>query len=84
MPRVQIKLLYFAVLRDIIGKRDAVVTLPEGTTALEVWQRLKDEHGDLNRFDRPPMIAVNQTYARGEEPLRDGDELAFIPPVAGG
>lgn len=84
MPPVRIKVLYFAVLRDIIGNREAEVTLEEGTTPLEVWDRLRRDHEALTRFDHPPMIAVNQTYARGEEPLRDGDELAFIPPVAGG
>jgi len=30
------------------------------------------------------MIAVNESYATADEPLQDGDELAFIPPVAGG
>lgn len=84
MLPVQIRLLYFAVLRDIIGQREAVIAFPEGTTPLDVWRHLRNDHLELNRFDRPPMIAVNQTYARGEEPLRDGDELAFIPPVAGG
>ena len=81
---MKVRLLYFAVLRDIIGKSDAEVTLAEGTRAADVWQRLRAEHGALAAYDRPPLTAINESYASPDTELRDGDELAFIPPVAGG
>jgi len=81
---MKIRLLYFAVLRDIAGRSEDVVDLPEGTRAGEVWQRLRDEYAALRDYIQPPMIAVNESYVSADEPLHDGDELAFIPPVAGG
>jgi molybdopterin converting factor subunit 1 len=81
---MKIRLLFFAVLRDITGRGEDVVELPDGTRAGDVWKRLRDEHAALRDYIQPPMIAVNESYVGAEELLRDGDELAFIPPVAGG
>ena len=81
---MKIRLLFFAVLRDIAGRSEDVIELPDATRAGDVWQRLRDEHAALRDYIQPPMIAVNESYVGAEEPLRDGDELAFIPPVAGG
>ncbi len=81
---MNVRLLYFAVLRDITGKSDAVVSLSEGTRAADVWQTLRAEYPQLAGYRQPPMIAVNESYAAPETVLREGDELAFIPPVAGG
>ena len=80
---MKVKLLFFAVLRDIAGKRDDVVDLPEGTRAAEVWQRFRAQHRELRDYAQP-MTAINESYADDDQVLRDGDELAFIPPVAGG
>ena len=81
---MRVRLLYFAVLRDIAGKGEEVVELPEGTRAADVWNRLRAQHGALSGYERPPMTAINQSYAAPDQLLRDGDEVAFIPPVAGG
>ena len=81
---MKIRLLFFAVLRDIAGRSEDVLVLPDGTRAGDVWQRLRDQHAELRDYVQPPMIAVNESYGGAEELLRDGDELAFIPPVAGG
>jgi molybdopterin converting factor subunit 1 len=81
---MKIRLLFFAVLRDITGRSEDVLELPDGTRAGDVWQRLREEHNALRDYVQPPMIAVNESYVSAGEPLRDGDELAFIPPVAGG
>ena len=80
---MKVRLLYFAVLRDIAGKRDDVLDLPDGTRAADVWRRLRDQHRALRDYNQP-MTAINESYADADAILRDGDELAFIPPVAGG
>lgn len=79
-----IRLLFFAVLRDIAGRGEEVIEVADGTRAGDVWQRLRNEYGQLRDYTQPPMIAVNESYVRPDELLHDGDELAFIPPVAGG
>ena len=84
MRRMRVRLLYFAVLRDITGTSESIVDVPAGTRAADVWNRLRKQHRELDRYEQPPMIAVNEEYVTPEQALRDGDELAFIPPVAGG
>ena len=84
MPGVRIRLLFFAVLRDITGVADANLDVPEGTRPRDVWRSLRDQHRQLAAYEQPPMTAINESYASPDDPLRDGDELAFIPPVAGG
>jgi molybdopterin converting factor subunit 1 len=81
---MKVRLLYFAVLRDIIGESAGEVTLPDGTVPRDVWTRLRAAHPRLARYEQPPLTAVNEEYVSPDEPLRDGDELVFIPPVAGG
>ena len=81
---MKVRLLFFAVLRDITGKSEAEVSLPAGTKAADVWESLRREHRALASYAKPPMIAINEDYATPETALRDGDELVFIPPVAGG
>ena len=84
MRTMTVRLLFFAVLRDIAGTGERELALAEGTTAHDVWQSLRGEYAKLSDYTQPPMIAINETYAAPGTVLRDGDELAFIPPVAGG
>jgi molybdopterin converting factor subunit 1 len=81
---MNVRLLYFAVLRDITGRSESTVSLREGTRATDVWRSLREQYAQLADYRQPPMIAVNESYATPDTVLRDGDELAFIPPVAGG
>ena len=81
---MKVRLLYFAVLRDIAGRDQEELAVPDGATPRDVWQRLRAAHGKLAAYLEPPMSAINESYASPDTRLRDGDELAFIPPVAGG
>lgn len=84
MRCMKVRLLFFAVLRDIAGTDTRELALADGATASEVWQSLRSQYAKLIDYSQPPMIAINESYATPETVLRDGDELAFIPPVAGG
>ena len=81
---MRVRLLYFAVLRDITGKSEEIIELPDGTRAQEIWNNLRSRHDQLAGYEKPPMTAVNESYVPADQLLRDGDEVAFIPPVAGG
>lgn len=78
------RLLFFAVLRDIAGTSERDVVVPEGATPYDVWQSLRESYPTLTDYTQPPLVAINEAYAPPGTVLRDGDELAFIPPVAGG
>ena len=81
---MRVRLLYFAVLRDIIGTPEADVTLPDGARPRDVWSSLRAQHRELHDYEEPPLTAINESYASPDSELHDGDALAFIPPVAGG
>jgi molybdopterin converting factor subunit 1 len=81
---MKVRLLFFAVLRDIAGTGERELALESGTSARDVWEGLRREFAKLADYSQPPMVAINESYAAPETLLRDGDELAFIPPVAGG
>lgn len=79
-----VRLLFFAVLREIAGTGERELSLQPGTTARQVWDSLRRSYARLADYTEPPMVAINETYADPDTTLSDGDELAFIPPVAGG
>ena len=81
---MRVRLLYFAVLRDIAGTSQAEIDVPIGTSIDAIWQRLRQQYGELAAYRQPPLVALNEEYVAPDQVLRDGDELAFIPPVAGG
>ena len=69
----------FAGLRERAESGSVDLDLPDGAVAGDVWAAL-----DLG--DEPPgiLFAVNRDYAERARPLDTGDEIALIPPVAGG
>lgn len=80
MPQVHIE--YFAILREQRGvARESITT--EAATPATLYAELRARHG----FTLPPeriRAAVNEEFVDGSRPLRDGDQIVFIPPVAGG
>ncbi len=80
--RVTVRL--FARLRDITGASELSRQVPAGATIRTVWHELAGEFPALADYERSISSAVNTEYARMEHVLRDGDEVAFLPPVSGG
>lgn len=80
--RVTVRL--FARLRDIAGTAQFTRELPAGATPRLLWDRLAGEHPDLAAYANAVSTAVNAEYSSMEQPLADGDEVAFLPPVSGG
>jgi molybdopterin converting factor subunit 1 len=81
---VRVTVRLFARLRDIIGSSELGREVAPGATIRTVWHQLVDEFPDLGQYERSISSAVNADYARMDDPVRDGDEIAFLPPVSGG
>ena len=80
MARVTV--LYFASLRDTAGV--ASETVESGAADLRaLYEELQARHGFVLPADRL-RVATNGAFARWEDELREGNEIAFIPPVSGG
>jgi molybdopterin converting factor subunit 1 len=80
----KVRVRLFARLADVAGTRTTEVDLGEGLTAGDAYRLLCREHPDMEGLEGSLMYAVNAEYVRAEHPLKDGDELALIPPVSGG
>lgn len=80
---MRIRTLLFATYRELAGTDELEIELPGGATAGDLVDRLRRRQG-LDRLPTDPALAVNQVYAPLSTPLSDGDEVALLPPVAGG
>lgn len=77
-----IKVLLFAHLREKAGIKELTVNDQNGINVKELKELL------MNKYDLPQlhqiMTAVNEEFVTDEEIVKDGDVVAFIPPVSGG
>jgi sulfur-carrier protein len=82
-----IKVLYFASLREALGSPGEEIALPTGVNDVgELRARLaqRGEPWTALTGTKNLRAAVNQTMVADAATLRDGDEIAFFPPVTGG
>lgn len=80
-----VRLLLFARLRDCLGDEgEMLVSLPDGSTGRDLVAWLGCRSASLEPLTRASRLAVNRTYADWSVELREGDEVAVIPPVSGG
>src|SRR3972149_6705171 len=78
------KVRLFARLADLAGARETEVELGEGLSVAEAFGELCRRFPKMAGLAGSLMYAVNAEYVSPEHPLREGDELALIPPVSGG
>ncbi len=74
----------FARLREIAGTDELTRPVETPATVADVWSSLVAEWPALAPYAPSLSSAVNAQYARMTSPVRDGDEVAFLPPVSGG
>ncbi|MEX2356089.1 MAG: molybdenum cofactor biosynthesis protein MoaE [Thermaerobacterales bacterium] len=81
---ISISVKLFAGVAEAAGTRFVTLMLPPESTINDALDRLLAEHPALRPWRSRTVVAVNHGYAAEETVLRDGDELALIPPVSGG
>ena len=73
----------FGISKDIIGQRDLLLDLPHVKSAGDLKHYLYTHYPQLANL-KSLFIALNNEYAEDAAVLKDGDEIALIPPVSGG
>lgn len=76
---MSITVKFFASIRERLGKAEDVIEFKGISTIEDVWNRSAKTPIPNNL-----LAAVNMEYARTDQAVRDGDEVAFFPPVTGG
>ena len=81
---MRITVLYFAVFRERLGRADESIELAADATVADAIAMLAARHDTIAKLAGRFRVAVDQAFVDDTHLLRDGDELALIPPVAGG
>jgi molybdopterin converting factor subunit 1 len=80
---MSVTVLLFASYADALGASSLTLDLPAGTTVSDLLAQIRRRPG-ADHLPASPLVAVNQQYASPSSLVRSGDEVALIPPVAGG
>jgi len=81
---VQVKLLFFASLKDIVGSRQLDFDVPSGATVNDLLERLEARYPGLRPYRSIVLTSLNEDYVDRSTVVSDGDEVAIFPPVSGG
>jgi molybdopterin converting factor subunit 1 len=85
---MRVRVLYFGVLKDLLQASEEVVEVQVGATVAELLSlselRASNSRKPESRVWSALAVAVNREYAGPGTVLREGDEVAFLPPVSGG
>jgi len=81
---MQVTVKFFATYREVVGRRELKVELEDGATVRDLRGVIYAKHPRLKGFEETMLLAVNQEFTDPAATLRDGDEVALLPPVSGG
>ena len=79
----RIKVRFFARSQELVGKSSIDIAVAENQTVSDVLEILRSQYPNFAQI-KTYMLAINQAYCQPNSVVKDGDELAIIPPVSGG
>ena len=81
---MQVRILFFGILKDLVGQTSESIVVPDGATLGDVLSHYELRIPELKCLLPSLAISVNQHYAGPEVKLNANDEIGFLPPVSGG
>ena len=81
---MNIKVLFFASFREIVGSPSLNLTVDDDCTTQSLFEILCGLHPQLRLGADQVSVAINKNYVCATSPLKDGDEVAYLPPISGG
>jgi molybdopterin synthase catalytic subunit len=84
MTIVRVKVLFFGMLKDIVGRAEDHIELADGSRLDAVFTRYASQFPRLTDMQGSIVLACNQQFCDRSATVREGDEIAFLPPVSGG
>ena len=80
---MRVKVRYYASFRDVTGKHEEWLDVPEGTTVQGIREHLRNLYESIARREQV-LVAVNGSFPALDKVIEEGDDVAFFPPVSGG
>ncbi len=84
MTIVRVMVLFFGMLRDIVGRAEEPLDLADGAQLEAVFAHYARQFPKLAGLKSSVVLALNQQFSDRSAILKEGDEIAFLPPVSGG
>jgi MoaE-MoaD fusion protein len=84
MTIVRVKVLFFGMLKDIVGRAEDHIEVPDGARLESVFTCYARQFPRLTDLESSIVLACNQEFCDRSAAIREGDEIAFLPPVSGG
>ena len=81
---MQVKVLFFGMLKDLVGRPEERIEVGEGSRLGSVFEHYARRFPRLEEMSGSIVLARNQEFASPEAAIAEGDEIAFLPPVSGG
>ena len=81
---MKIKLKYFAVYQEILGHESHMMDVEEGMTVHHIFDQVMKDSALKEWYFKSTLFAVNLNFVSSDYLIQAGDEIAFIPPMAGG
>ena len=79
-----VRLKFFARYAELVGQDELRLTVPLPATVAEVVRRAREEIPGATAIPERPLVAVNLRHVQLDARVADGDEVALLPPLAGG
>ncbi len=83
-PSGTVRVRFFASYAELVGRTEAALTIPLPATVSDVVRRVREELPGARKLPERPLAAVNLRHVKLDARVQDGDEVSFLPPVAGG
>jgi molybdopterin converting factor subunit 1 len=82
--QIKVRVKFFAAPREALGTGEIELSIPKGSTVEALIDLLTEQYSALRPHTRFLSVAVNRAYVGMQTELKDGDEVACLPPVGGG
>ena len=81
---MNVRVQFFSHLKDVVGASEMTVSVAEGATAAHLLEQLYTRFPKLREWDNSILVGAGVEFVERDYPLKDGDEIAVMPPVQGG
>jgi molybdopterin synthase catalytic subunit len=81
---IRVRVLLFASYADLASRDEVELRIRSPATVADVIARVRSDVPGAHRLPERPLAAVNQVHGRLTDPVSDNDEVALLPPMAGG